>query len=201
MTTHAMIDLETLGTTPDCVVLTIGGVKFDQNSLSSPRDELYFRFEVNEQLNKGRTTMESTLEWWGKQEESVREEALGDGNRTPVLEVLQALNKWCVGADTIWCQGPVFDTREALGQEAPAMLPFDTVHPQEPANGGLVHTHSLPRAGICQVNGVVARMCFGGGMCRVALSLSLSPKSAWCPIYGVGLQTSVYMVMCVCTVA
>ena len=109
MTTHAMIDLETLGTTPDCVVLTIGGVKFDPNSISSPRDELYFRFEVDEQLAKGRTTLESTLEWWGKQEESVREEALGDGNRTPVLEVLQALNKWCVGADTIWCQGPVFD--------------------------------------------------------------------------------------------
>lgn len=109
MTTHAMIDLETLGTGPDCVVLTIGGVKFNPNAVSSPREEFYYRFEVDEQLDKGRTTLESTLEWWGKQEESVREEALGDGNRTPVLEVLQALNKWCVGANTIWCQGPAFD--------------------------------------------------------------------------------------------
>lgn len=109
MTTHAMIDLETLGTGPDCVVLTIGGVKFNPNTISSPREELYHKFEVDEQLNKGRTTLESTLEWWGKQEESVREEALGDSNRTPVLEVLHALNKWCVGVDTIWCQGPAFD--------------------------------------------------------------------------------------------
>ena len=109
MTTHAMIDLETLGTGPDCVVLTIGGVKFNPNLVSTPREEFYYRFEVDEQLEKGRTTQESTLEWWGKQEASVREEALGDENRTPVLEVLQALNKWCVSADTIWCQGPAFD--------------------------------------------------------------------------------------------
>ena len=104
MTTHAMIDLETLGTGPDCVVLTIGGVKFDPNAISEPYQPFYYKFNVDEQLDKGRTTLESTLEWWGKQEASVREEALGDDNRTPVLEVLQALNKWCVGADTIWCQ-------------------------------------------------------------------------------------------------
>ena len=109
MTTHAMIDLETLGTGPECVVLTIGGVKFNPNALSEPWEEFYYRFDVDEQLEKGRTTQESTLEWWGKQEASVREEALGDGNRTPVLEVLQALNKWCVSANTIWCQGPAFD--------------------------------------------------------------------------------------------
>jgi len=104
-----MIDLETLGTTPDCAVLTIGGVKFDPNLIHKPTQEFYYRFEVNEQLDKGRTTLESTLEWWGKQDEEVREEALGDGNRTPVIEVLQALNKWCVGVDAIWCQGPAFD--------------------------------------------------------------------------------------------
>lgn len=109
MTTHAMIDLETLGTTPDCAVLTIGGVKFDPNLIHKPTQEFYYRFEVNEQLDKGRTTLESTLEWWGKQDEAVREEALGDGNRTPVIEVLQALNKWCVGVDAFWCQGPAFD--------------------------------------------------------------------------------------------
>ena len=29
MKTHAMIDIETLGTEPDCVVLSVGAVKFD----------------------------------------------------------------------------------------------------------------------------------------------------------------------------
>lgn len=109
MTIHAMIDLETLGTSPDCAVLTIGGVKFNPNTISEPYQPFYYRFNVDEQLERGRTVLDSTLEWWGKQEESVRNEALGDENRTPVLEVLQALNKWCVGVDTIWCQGPAFD--------------------------------------------------------------------------------------------
>lgn len=109
MSTHAMIDLETLGTTPDTAVLTLGGVKFNPNEIGTTHSELYFRLDVDEQLAKERTVDNSTLEWWGKQEESVREEALGDENRTPVLEVLQALNKWCVGVDTIWCQGPSFD--------------------------------------------------------------------------------------------
>jgi len=109
MTTHAMIDLETLDVLPTATVLTIGGVKFNPNEISEPTQPFYYRFNVDEQLDKGRTTSESTLEWWGKQAEDVREEALGDDNRTPVLEVLQALNKWCVGVDTIWCQGPAFD--------------------------------------------------------------------------------------------
>ena len=109
MTTHAMIDLETLGTGPDCVVLTIGGVKFNPNEVSDTHNEFYYRFDVDEQLAKGRTTLDSTLEWWGRQEKSVRDEALGDEGRTPVLDVLKHLNKWCVGVDVIWCQGPAFD--------------------------------------------------------------------------------------------
>ena len=42
-----------------------------------------------------------TLDWWGRQDKEIMLEALGDENRTPVAEVLRALNKWCVGADTI----------------------------------------------------------------------------------------------------
>ena len=80
MTTHAMIDLETLGTGPDCVVLTIGGVKFNPNEVSNTYQEFYYRFDVDEQLAKGRTTLQSTLDWWARQDKSVRDEALGDEN-------------------------------------------------------------------------------------------------------------------------
>ena len=109
MTTHAMIDLETLDVLPTATVLTIGGVKFDPNSVKETLQPFYYRFDVDEQLNKGRTISESTMDWWATQAEDVREEALGDDNRTPVLEILKALNKWCVGIDELWCQGPLFD--------------------------------------------------------------------------------------------
>ena len=106
MTTHAMIDLETLDSP---TVATIGGVKFDPNHIKDTTQHFYFRFNVDEQLSKGRTTSKDTLDWWATQEQSVVDEALGDHDRTPVLTVLQKLNKWCVGVDTIWCQGPAFD--------------------------------------------------------------------------------------------
>lgn len=109
MTTHAMIDLETLGTAPDCAVLTIGAIKFDPNVAKPAWDEFYYRFDVDDQLARGRTVLDSTLDWWNQQEDHVRDEALGDDNRTPVLDVLTHLNRWCVGATTIWCQGPAFD--------------------------------------------------------------------------------------------
>ena len=109
MTTHAMIDLETLGTTPDTVALTIGGVKFDPNNISPSKDYFYHRFDVDEQLDRGRSVDNSTIEWWGNQPADIREEALGDADRTTVLDVLKALNKWCVGVDAIWAQGPAFD--------------------------------------------------------------------------------------------
>ena len=48
MTTHAMIDLETLGTAPDCAVLTIGAIKFDPNIAKPAWDEFYYRFDVDD---------------------------------------------------------------------------------------------------------------------------------------------------------
>jgi len=109
MTTHATIDIETLGTSPDAVVLTIGGIKFDPTADDGLHSEFYYRIDADEQIEMGRSVMESTLEWWEKQSEEVKAEALEPTGRVPVEETLKALNKWLVGVDKLWCQGPVFD--------------------------------------------------------------------------------------------
>jgi hypothetical protein len=109
MTTHATIDIETLGTNPDTVVLTIGGIKFDPMADDELHSEFYYRLDVDEQIEMGRSIMESTLEWWEKQDEEVKKEALEPTGRVPVEQTLKALNKWLVGVDKIWCQGPAFD--------------------------------------------------------------------------------------------
>ena len=41
-----MIDLETLATDPHATILTIGGVKFNPNTMSEPHSEFYFRLNV-----------------------------------------------------------------------------------------------------------------------------------------------------------
>ena len=73
----------------------------------------------------GREVDENTLEWWGRQEPHIREEALGDHDRVSVDELTKTLNKWCVGLDELWCQGPLFDYAilqnlyKQLGKPAP----------------------------------------------------------------------------------
>jgi hypothetical protein len=109
MTTHATIDIETLGSYPDTVVLTIGGIKFDPMADDGLHSEFYYRLDADEQIETGRTITETTLDWWEKQPEEIKAEAMNPEGRVPVDETLKALNKWLVGVDKLWCQGPVFD--------------------------------------------------------------------------------------------
>ena len=104
-----MLDLESLGTRPDCAILTLGAIKFNPYVLDSFGDSLYLRIDVDEQLALGREVQEDTLTWWSNQAEDVREEALGEGNRVSLTEMYRQLNRFCVGATNIWCQGPAFD--------------------------------------------------------------------------------------------
>ena len=104
-----MLDLESLGTRPDCAILTLGAVKFDPFTQDKFGDGLYLRIDVDEQLAHGRQVQEDTLTWWMQQAEDVREEALGEGNRVSLESMYRQLNRFCVGATNIWCQGPAFD--------------------------------------------------------------------------------------------
>ena len=106
---HAMIDLETLSTNPDAVILTVGGVKFDPYNSVEPSQGMYFRVDVDSQTAMGRHVMQDTLDWWGRQDPEIMEEALGDKDRISLDEMVKTLNKWCVGVDVFWCQGPLFD--------------------------------------------------------------------------------------------
>ena len=105
-----MLDIETLATSPDAVVLTFGAIKFDPFNTSTPMsDGIYFRINVDEQIDLGRRVDEGTVAWWGTQSAEVREEALGETDRVSLEDFTKALNKFVVGATRIWAQGPVFD--------------------------------------------------------------------------------------------
>lgn len=109
MTTHAMIDLETLSTRPDAVILSLGAIKFNPYTQDDPHDPLYFKVDVDSQTSMGRHVMEDTLDWWTKQPEHIREDALGEDDRMDLNYTVNAINKWAVGVDIFWCQGPLFD--------------------------------------------------------------------------------------------
>lgn len=105
-----MLDIETLGTRPECVILTLGAVKFNPFDIDvEPGPGLYMRIDVDEQLALGREVQEETLQWWMNQAEDVREEALGESDRVSLDTMYKDLNRFLVGAKNIWCQGPAFD--------------------------------------------------------------------------------------------
>jgi hypothetical protein len=104
-----MLDLETLSAGHDAVVLTLGAVKFNAFTLQEPFEELYMRLNIDEQIERGREVSDDTMEWWGKQDPAIMEEALSPDDRHSVYDTLVALNKFLVGVDKIWCQGPHFD--------------------------------------------------------------------------------------------
>ena len=106
---HAMIDLETLSTNPNATILTVGGVKFDPYTNVEPAQGMYFRVDVDSQTNMGRDVMQETLDWWAQQPKEISEEALSDSDRIDVNKMLDAINKFSVGVDVFWCQGPLFD--------------------------------------------------------------------------------------------
>ena len=99
---HAMIDLETLSTNPNAVVLTVGGVKFDPYTNAEPNQGMYFRMDVDSQTAKGREVMQETLDWWSTQPKEISEEALGDKDRISLDESIKTINKWSVGVDVFW---------------------------------------------------------------------------------------------------
>jgi hypothetical protein len=105
-----MLDIETLSTRPEAVVLTLGAVKFDPWADEvNTETGLYIRIDVDEQLTLNRHVQQDTVDWWGRQPEDVREEALGEQERTSLDASMDQLNKFLVGSNNIWCQGPAFD--------------------------------------------------------------------------------------------
>lgn len=104
-----MLDIETLDTGPDSVVLSVGACKFDPWSADEPHSSLYFRLEIDSQVERGRTISENTLEWWGQQDQAIQDEAFSEEGRVSIEDFFKELNKWLVGVDKIWCQGPQFD--------------------------------------------------------------------------------------------
>lgn len=105
-----VLDIETLGVRPDTVVLTIGAVRFNtQGGGVDVSNGLHIKLDVDEQTAMGRHISEDTLSWWATQPPEVREDALSEEGRLPVVTALQELNRFLVGSNDIWAQGPVFD--------------------------------------------------------------------------------------------
>ena len=108
-----MVDLETLSTAPNAVVLTIGAIRFnkdkDYTNISNPTDLDYFYCRVDAADQDNRAIDEETMVWWAQQKPEVREEAFGETDRVSLSDAMTAFNYWARGADRYWANGAAFD--------------------------------------------------------------------------------------------
>jgi exodeoxyribonuclease VIII len=103
-----MIDIETLSTRPNAVILNIGAIGFDPFT-NTVYDEhvVYHRIDTESQVS--RDIDESTVEWWGKQGVEAQNEAFGDEDRVELDEALDNLARLARKCGRIWANGIAFD--------------------------------------------------------------------------------------------
>lgn len=109
MANDIMIDIESLDTSPNCVILTIGAVRFDPRGMGIV-ERLELRPTIDEQTEKyNRVINEDTLRWWGEQSPEALDEAMGDRDRVSFNDCMEALYKFCWNRRAVWSNGASFD--------------------------------------------------------------------------------------------
>lgn len=105
-----MVDIETLGVKPGCVIMSIGAVSFNPKKLGSVgQKKFYANIDPQDSISRGFHTEKGTVEWWKKQSEEAKQHLIE--NRQPIETVVTDFIDWWrkQKGEKIWCQGANFD--------------------------------------------------------------------------------------------
>jgi hypothetical protein len=108
MAKHLMIDMETMAVSPNAVVLSLGAVHFNPWG-NGYGEKIYFKIDLDDQDKLGREIDPNTLEWWGRQDPAIMEEAFSEEGRIPLVEAMNIFHKFAWGCDAFWSHGATFD--------------------------------------------------------------------------------------------
>lgn len=103
--TNIMLDLETLGTKPNSLILSIGAVKFGGGEIL---DTFYERVDVKSCIDYGLEIDPDTIMWWLQQSEEARKEICKPGQ--PLNAVLTWFAEWAFDPQLqVWGNGVAMD--------------------------------------------------------------------------------------------
>lgn len=123
---NVMVDIETLGTNPGDVILSVGAVQFDEDGLG---EEFYLVLDLQTSLDAQFSVTADTLHWWmsDKVSNEAREEVFGPKAPADVTRGLQSFANWMMTLESktergcnLWGNGASFDN--ALLTKAMTML-------------------------------------------------------------------------------
>lgn len=120
---HVMLDLETFGKKPGCIIRSVGAVFFDL--AGGTGKEFYMNVDAASCEAIGLVYDPDTVAWWKKQSKEAQDGLVADQRK--VLNVITGFNLWFKqnGGQNVWCQGASFDAPvweavcEAAGTKAP----------------------------------------------------------------------------------
>lgn len=105
-TVRVMLDLETLGTTPGSVILSIGAVRFGGGEIIGR--SFYERVDPQSCVDAGMTIDVATVQWWLCQSDEARRELTLPG--LPLTNVLRRFADWLADEDAeVWGNGAASD--------------------------------------------------------------------------------------------
>jgi hypothetical protein len=107
---HVMLDIETLGTSPGCAVVSVGAVKFD--ILSGHASKAFYKaITIDSNVAAGLTLDANTIAFWLKQDKEAQNRLFEDP--VPLAQCLYAFKEWMqteAGDDSyVWGNGVGFD--------------------------------------------------------------------------------------------
>lgn len=140
MHNNIMIDTETLGTTADAVILSIGAVRFSMDGVIEPSG-FYASLSIDSQPN--RRIQEDTLMWWMEQSEEARK--VFKEPKMTLEAALTELRDFINDDDFVWSNGASFD----IPMLEHAFKEHDLTCPWKFWNSRCVRTYrGLPGAGV-----------------------------------------------------
>jgi hypothetical protein len=104
MTTHIMLDIETLGVRPGFAVASVALVRFSDYASTA------VALDTAEQNRLGLQNDPATCEWWSGQSDAAKQAAFG--SPLPLETGLRHIADWlawAAGDPLIWCHGASFD--------------------------------------------------------------------------------------------
>ena len=111
---HLMLDIETLGVTPDAPILSLAAVPFGAGEIAPVAVCFHAVLDLQAEYAAGAKASQSTLEWWARQSPAARQvldRATTFGN--PPVQVAAALSSY-IGTHmaaifSVWGNGASFD--------------------------------------------------------------------------------------------
>lgn len=105
---NIMLDLETMGRSPDGAIASIGMIKFDPDG-DTLQDPFYLPVRLEGQDVLGMTFFPDTIVWWLQQSKAAQE-AIVRGDRVDLFNALSQVNNYVGENGTpVWAYGSTFD--------------------------------------------------------------------------------------------